>query len=250
MKGYVQLRRGILDHLSIFTMAETKVYIALLCLVDHKTGQANLSMDKLAEATGYSRRHVQDAVKRLEALKYIKVKRSNNRWQDSHFAVTKFDNSSKKPTSTVTSDIGSDVTSDIGSDVQAPDQGKQAPENYGELKRIEEKKKYIFLSQDKTLATKLFSLILKNDPKAKKPVIDSWANEIRKLNQLDNRSHAEIERIIDWCQADVFWSTNILSAAKLRKQFTQLTIKANNPPAIKYDDSFMAKMRAKEQQDG
>ncbi|KRM94839.1 hypothetical protein FC24_GL002156 [Loigolactobacillus rennini DSM 20253] len=31
--------------------------------------------------------------------------------------------------------------------------------------------------------------------------------------------------MIDWCQADPFWLTNILSPAKLRKQYDRLKIK-------------------------
>jgi hypothetical protein len=37
---------------------------------------------------------------------------------------------------------------------------------------------------------------------------------------------AEVERIIDWCQRDSFWRSNVLSPSKLRKQFTQLVLKA------------------------
>ena len=42
---------------------------------------------------------------------------------------------------------------------------------------------------------------------------------------------AEVERIIDWSQVNEFWRSNILSPAKLRKQFTQLVVKAKAPTA-------------------
>lgn len=43
---------------------------------------------------------------------------------------------------------------------------------------------------------------------------------------------AEVVRIIDWCQADGFWRCNILSPGKLRKQFTQLVLKASESAAV------------------
>jgi len=71
----------------------------------------------------------------------------------------------------------------------------------------------------------LYDLILGNDPKAKKPNMQNWTNEIDKLHRLDKRSFEEIEAVIRWCQKDDFWHTNILSAGKLRSQFQQLILK-------------------------
>jgi hypothetical protein len=44
-----------------------------------------------------------------------------------------------------------------------------------------------------------------------------------------NGDWREVARVIDWCQADAFWRSNILSPGKLRKQFTALLLKANQP---------------------
>jgi hypothetical protein len=79
-----------------------------------------------------------------------------------------------------------------------------------------------------SLTEKLAARIRENDPKANPaPRSDRWLREMRLL--LDDRGGdvAEVEQIIDWCQSDEFWRTNILSPAKLRKQFTQLVLKAN-----------------------
>lgn len=72
----------------------------------------------------------------------------------------------------------------------------------------------------------LFKKILKNNDKAKKPNLEVWAKSIEKMIRLDNREEQEIYKIIDFCQADPFWQTNILSTEKLRKQFDQLVIKS------------------------
>jgi hypothetical protein len=50
---------------------------------------------------------------------------------------------------------------------------------------------------------------------------------MRLLIDKDGRSEAAVERIIRWSQADEFWRSNILSAPKLREQFTQLALKAS-----------------------
>lgn len=65
---------------------------------------------------------------------------------------------------------------------------------------------------------------------AKEPNInDAWLTEMDKLNRIDGRAWEDIEAVIDWCQRDSFWRTNILSPAKLRKQFDQLKLKMAAP---------------------
>ena len=45
-----------------------------------------------------------------------------------------------------------------------------------------------------------------------------------RLIRLDNRPPQETEAVIRWCQEHPFWRSNILSVAKLRKQFDTLTL--------------------------
>lgn len=74
----------------------------------------------------------------------------------------------------------------------------------------------------------LANLIRGNDPKAKiAPDSKGWRDAMRLLIDKDGRSEAAVERIIRWSQADEFWRSNILSAPKLREQFTQLALKAS-----------------------
>jgi len=87
-------------------------------------------------------------------------------------------------------------------------------------------KEKTFSQTSEKLAKKLFYLIQQNDPKAKKPNFSSWAGTIDKLMRIDGRSEQEISRVMEFCQNDSFWKSNILSADKLRKQFSRLAIKA------------------------
>jgi hypothetical protein len=75
------------------------------------------------------------------------------------------------------------------------------------------------------LAEALKSAILKRDPKAKSAKtanITAWAAEIDKLVRLDGRSSEDIRAVIEWCQTDTFWCTNVMSANTLREKFDRL----------------------------
>ena len=60
------------------------------------------------------------------------------------------------------------------------------------------------------------------------PQIQSWCKDIDKLLRLDNADPNEVKQIIDWVVKDDFWSSNVLSAEKLRKHYSRLYKKAIN----------------------
>lgn len=87
---------------------------------------------------------------------------------------------------------------------------------------------------------------------AKEPNIsDAWLTEMEKLNRIDGHDWTVIHEVINWCQRDPFWRTNILSPAKLRKQFDQLNMKrlapvrSNNAEAEAAWDEVMGQVRSK-----
>ncbi|MCC2413996.1 hypothetical protein NST14_30430 [Bacillus sp. FSL W8-0519] len=94
-----------------------------------------------------------------------------------------------------------------------------------------------FSTSDMENAKLLFELMLQNNPSAKEPNFDKWANDFRLMREKDNRTDEQIKYLINWTQKDDFWSTNILSPAKLRKQFDALVVKikkekAKNQPKV------------------
>ena len=88
------------------------------------------------------------------------------------------------------------------------------------------------------LASRLFTSIKTRNPGHREPDIKAWAKHIDLMLRVDKRDPAEIEKVIDWCQADTFWQNNILSTEKLRKQYDQLVLKmgklkpTNNCPKL------------------
>ncbi|WP_042454620.1 hypothetical protein [Neobacillus dielmonensis] len=75
------------------------------------------------------------------------------------------------------------------------------------------------------LSLRLLHNIRKNNEAFKEPDLQKWSNDIRLMMERDNRTEDQIKYLIDWCQLDSFWKTNILSPAKLRKQYDQLVAK-------------------------
>lgn len=98
-----------------------------------------------------------------------------------------------------------------------------------------------FSNDDFSLAKYIEEKIRILNPNAKSPNSDKWANEIRLMREIDKREHTEIKRIFDWANRDPFWRSNILSPAKLRKQFDQLTIKASSNGPHQQDNRSRAK---------
>lgn len=66
---------------------------------------------------------------------------------------------------------------------------------------------------------------------SKRPVITkSWRDAARLLIDKDGRTAEQVMNAIDWCQADEFWRTNVLSMPTLRKQYDRLRLAAKRQP--------------------
>jgi hypothetical protein len=74
----------------------------------------------------------------------------------------------------------------------------------------------------------IFSLIRILNPKHTEPNFKAWANDIRLMRERDGRTDEEIRALFEWANRHHFWKTNILSPAKLRKQWDTLVVQLNN----------------------
>lgn len=59
---------------------------------------------------------------------------------------------------------------------------------------------------------------------AKKANLQNWADDCRKLMEIDKVEKALIKSVIDWATSHSFWKDNILSASTLRDKFQNLAI--------------------------
>lgn len=76
------------------------------------------------------------------------------------------------------------------------------------------------------LAEELLQQICQNQ-EIKKPNLQTWADDVRKMIEIDNRTEEQVKRMIHWSQKNDFWSTNILSAKKLREKYDTMAAQAN-----------------------
>lgn len=59
-----------------------------------------------------------------------------------------------------------------------------------------------------------------------------WIDDMDKLMRIDLHSAEEVEAVINWCQQDSFWRSNILSPAKLRAKFDALKLRMPTPEPV------------------
>ena len=73
----------------------------------------------------------------------------------------------------------------------------------------------------------LSDMIFHNNPNRTAPtkaILMQWAFEADRINRIDKHEWKEIQELLEWSQRDPFWKTNILSMAKFRKQWNQLSM--------------------------
>ncbi|ELU16560.1 hypothetical protein CAPTEDRAFT_203755 [Capitella teleta] len=61
-----------------------------------------------------------------------------------------------------------------------------------------------------------------NGTEEKRRNLNNWADELRKMREIDGRDPEQIAAVFNWCNQDDFWQTNIQSPATLRKKFAML----------------------------
>lgn len=87
-------------------------------------------------------------------------------------------------------------------------------------------------------------------PGQKKPNFEIWADDIRKLRQIDGRSLDDIKAVFQWAHNDDFWRTNIRSPAKLRDRFDDLNAKRLNTRKRKDNGKSEGSLAEKNYEDG
>lgn len=87
-------------------------------------------------------------------------------------------------------------------------------------------------SQPYKIAEHLFDCIRANNaefkPKFGPKDLQRWANDIRLAHERDGRDYDKLYHMVDWCQSDDFWQSNILSGAKLRAKYDTMAAQANS----------------------
>jgi uncharacterized protein YdaU (DUF1376 family) len=90
-------------------------------------------------------------------------------------------------------------------------------------------KKHFGTDEDHKFVRWMFERIRAVDATAKEPSWDAWANDMRLMREQDGRTHHDACALFDWANKDPFWRANVMSPAKLREKWSQLSLKRQNP---------------------
>ena len=86
-----------------------------------------------------------------------------------------------------------------------------------------------FDPEDLEAAKLLAGLIRENNPTARAPNLDAWANDARLMRTQDKRTPEQIAAHIEWSQRDSFWRTNCLSMSSVRQHWDMHTGQMADP---------------------
>jgi hypothetical protein len=116
--------------------------------------------------------------------------------------------------------LSSSVHQDSSSAADAADEEKPKTESKKRAKKREPQRDDV-----DQLCTRLADHIEKNTGERPR-ISEDWKKSARLLLDTDKRELDKALSLIDWCQNDGFWHTNILSMPTFRKQYLQLRTKA------------------------
>ncbi|BAU28981.1 putative phage replisome organizer [Aneurinibacillus soli] len=138
---------------------------------------------------------------------------------------------------TVTDDVTGSNATDIDKEL---DKDKDIKPNNNRHKRI-----YDDDSLYMKMAVYLRDRILAWKENARIPDdLNTWADEFRKLSELDKRSKEDIHRVITFATSNPFWQPNILSAKKLREKFDTLDAQESKSGGINHENGRAGNRRS------
>lgn len=237
--GWIKLHRELLEKpiWTASTPEQKTILITLLAMANHKEkewewkgqkyvakpGQFVTSLPSIVEKSGkgISLQNVRTALKRFEKLEFLT------------------DESTKQNRLITLLNWGlyqqgeSDLTDDLTVSQQTTNSQLTANKNVrkkeGKKRDSSRKRVYDEASDSYILAKFMFDRITKNNPDFKEPDLQKWADDFRKILELDERNKSEVAKLVKWVQEDDFEMVNVLSPSKLRKRYDQLKMKMDKP---------------------
>lgn len=153
MKGYVKLRRGLLEHFKVMTSSEIKIYIGLLLLANFKNAMVKITLAELTEETNVDRKILINSLRRLHSFGYVKYTPAKNQWHSNIIEIMNYNGSVKNTRLTTLPSIlptplpmplpsipANDITPNNNNDLQNPNNYKEV------LRSIKKRKEEEFLS--------------------------------------------------------------------------------------------------------
>lgn len=216
MKWAMEVRTG--------KASDKAVLIALAHCHHSKTGKCHPSVATISEMTELNRKTVMPALDRLRISGLIDFDPRNR--SNRSYALNLDAQSPKNGTTEKQGCSASFGTKKAKS--QSPKKGQSKSQKgtnevpkTGHNKEDKENKE-LYKSEHVDLARWMWGKVQAVTQSDKQPNFNTWATDLRKLNEIDKRDIRLIAEVFDWANRDSFWQSNILSPAKLRKQFDTL----------------------------
>jgi len=183
-----------------------------------------MSVGSASKDTGLTTQNIRTAIKILSSHGMIEKSTSEVTKQATIVRVLKYD---------VYQDLKKDANKVTNEQLTKCQQGaNKVLTTDNNVNNVEnEEKNYSEDSNEFRLAVFLLNNIRKRKPDFKIPNLQTWSKQSDYILRIDRRDIGEVKKVVMWCQADEFWQDNILSTAKLRKQYDQLVLKMNKETA-------------------
>lgn len=257
--GHVEIANEIWDALCRIRIPGEQMQVLLFIIrktYGWKKKTDGIPLSQFSEATGISKAHIIRALHGLQEKGLISVaKKGNRKWNEYGFIkyyskwkplpkkaiVAKKDNETVEVIENTEDDGESLPKKAIESVAKKGNLPLPKKEPSKETKSKETISKETLLSEvppdevkkvpaeiDVRLANYLDQKIKKYSKNVNaKP--DKWVDIFRLMRERDKRDPMEIKKMIEWVTNDVFWQSNILSAAALRKNYDRILLKMVKP---------------------
>lgn len=210
--------------------ASTKLALLQLANNADDNGFSYYSISKMAQACDMSDRNFMRKIKKLEDLKILKVERRANRPSlytlvGDEMGVTICHLQDSGVTSCHAGVTSCHAEGDRLS--HDPNNTPNTNPNSSLVEPSAKPRKYKFNDDQMNFANAVLGKVIVITPAMKLPNIESWANSARLISEIDGVDLNHAWEVFCWANADSFWSTNILSVAKLRDKYAVLCAKMN-----------------------
>ena len=234
MQGWIMLHRQLLEWEWYTDANVSRLFIHCLLKANHKDGnwkgipikrgQFITSLDRLAAETSLSKSQLRTSIKKLKSTHEIAHEGNTQHTVITLLCYESYQGGDTRDDTPVTHKSHTDDTQ-IAPNKNDNNINNDKNENKSLVPTKPKREK--FSDGDMAFVDGMLNLLLQNNPNFKQPNKNTWANDVRKMREIDNIDHDEMARVFTWASKDSFWASNILSPSKLRKQWDQLQAKSN-----------------------
>lgn len=229
--GWVKLHRQILRNPIFQNDKLFRVFVYLLLSARHtdgeqligdtivplKAGQWATGRIAISRDTGLTQQNVRTAINKLEKLNILTIKPTT---KFSVFSIVNWEKYQQDNQQVTNNQPTSNQQVTTNNNVKNEDN-----ENKPTVEAKPQRSKFSFSDNQMRFAKAVYEKVKVITPKMKEPNLESWANTARLLNEVDGADLNDVWKVFQWANADSFWSLNILSLAKLRDKYPDLSAK-------------------------